>query len=61
MAAVKAIIFKLTGTGISCQRLAPINCKDIEGLPVIDVAEANGNSEIANLLRGEKMRMEFFE
>ena len=59
--AVKAIIFKLAGTGVSCQRLALINRKDLEGLTAIDVAEKSGNDEIAGLLRAEKMRMEFFE
>ena len=58
---VKAIIFKLAGTGVSCQRLALINRKDLEGLTAIDVAEKSGNDEIASLLRGEKMRMEYFE
>ena len=59
--AVKAIIYKLVGTGISCQRLALINRTDREGLTAIDVAEQAGNSDIAALLRGEKMRMEFYE
>jgi len=58
---VKAIIFKLVGTGISCQRLALINRTDLDGLTAIDVAEKSGNSEIANLLQSEKMRIEFFE
>ena len=58
---VKAIIYKLAGTGVSCQRLALINRRDLEGLTAIDVAEKAGNSEIADLLRSEKMRMEFFE
>ena len=58
---VKAIIYKLAGTGVSCQRLALIDQKDLEGLTAIDVAEKAGNREIVNLLRCEKMRMEFFE
>jgi len=58
---VQAIIFKLVGTGFSCQRLALINHKDLDGLTAIDVAEKSGNDEIASLLRGEKMRMEYFE
>lgn len=58
---VKAIIFKLAGTGVSCQRLALINRKDLDGFTAIDVAEKAGNSEIAGLLQSEKMRMEFFE
>jgi ankyrin repeat protein len=59
--AVKAIIYKLAGTGVSCQRLALINQKDLEGLTAIDVAAKAGHSEITELLRSEKMRMEFFE
>lgn len=59
--AVKAIIYKLVGTGISCQRLALINRKDREGLTAIDAAEKAGNSDIVDLLRGEKIRMEYYE
>jgi ankyrin repeat protein len=58
---VKVIIYKLAGTGMSCQRLALINQKDLEGLTAIDLAERAGNSEISALLQSEKMRMEFFE
>ena len=58
---VKAIIYKLAGTGMSPQRLALINRKDKKGLTAIDIAEEAGNSEIAALLRSEKGRMEFFE
>lgn len=58
---VKAIIYKLAGTGVSCQRLALINRRDLEGLTAIDVAKKAGNSEISALLQSEKMRMEFFE
>ena len=58
---VKAIIYKLAGTGVSCQRLALINQRDLEGLTAIDVAEKAENREIVDLLRCEKMRMEFFE
>ena len=58
---VKAIIYKLAGTGMSPQRLALINRKDTEGLTAIDLAEAAENDEIATLLRSEKGRMEFFE
>ena len=58
---VKAIIYKLAGTGMSPQRLALINRKDMKGLTAIDIAEEAGNSEIAALLRSEKGRMEFFE
>ncbi len=61
METVKAIIYKLAGTGVSCQRLALINRKDLAGLTAIDVAAQAGNSEIVDLLQSEKMRMEFFE
>jgi len=58
---VEGIIYKLAGTGVSCQRLALINKKDADGLTAIDVAERAGNDEIADLLRGEKVRMEYYE
>jgi len=59
--AVKAIIYKLVGTGISCQRLALIDKEDLAGLTAIDVAEKAGHDDIVALLRREKIRMEFFE
>jgi len=58
---VHRIIFSLTGTGLSPQRLALIEMKDSSGLMASDVAEQAGHEEIADLLRGEQMRMEFFE
>ena len=58
---VRSIVFKLTGTGISCQRLALINKKDAKGLTAIDAATKAGNKEIADFLLGEKLRMEYFE
>ena len=61
MEAVKAIIFKLMGTGIYCQRLALIEKEDVEGLTAIDVAEQAGHNDVADLLRKEKFRMEYFE
>ena len=61
LAAVKAIIYKLVGTGISCQRLALISHTDLAGLTAIDVAEKAGQGDIVSLLRGEKLRMEFYE
>ncbi|MBT7075603.1 MAG: hypothetical protein HN922_11900 [Anaerolineae bacterium] len=60
METVPAIIYKLAGTGMSPQRLALINRRDKEGLTAIDLAEEAGNSEIAELLRSERGRMEFF-
>ena len=58
---VHRIIFSLTGTGLSCQRLALIKIRDSSGLTASDVAEQAGHTEIADLLRREQMRMEFFE
>ena len=58
---VRRIIFSLTGTGISCQRLSLIEIRDSYGLTASDVAEHAGHKEIASLLRAEQGRMEFFE
>ena len=59
--AVRRIIFGLAGTGLSCQRLALLTIRDSAGLTASDAAEQAGHKEIADLLRGEQMRMEFFE
>ena len=58
---VRQIIYSLAGTGVWPQRLALIGRKDSSGLTASDVAEQAGHKEIASLLRGEQMRMEFFE
>ena len=58
---VRRLIFSLAGTGMCCQRLSLIGTKDSSGLTAIDVAEQAGHKETAALLRGEQMRMEFFE
>jgi hypothetical protein len=58
---VRRIIFSLTGTGLGCQRLSLIQIRDSSGLTASDVAEHAGYREIADLLRGEQGRMEFFE
>ena len=58
---VRRIIFSLAGTGLCCQRLSLIGIKDSSGLTASDVAEHAGHKGIADLLRGEQMRMEFFE
>ena len=58
---VRRIIFSLAGTGLCCQRLSLIMIRDSSGLTASDVAEQAGHKEIADLLRGEQMRMEFFE
>ena len=58
---VRRIIFSLAGTGLCCQRLSLLEIRDSSGLTASDVAEHSGHKEIADLLRGEQMRMEFFE
>lgn len=58
---VRRIIFSLAGTGLWPQRLSLIEIRDSSGLTASDVAEQAGHKEIADLLRGEQMRMEFFE
>jgi hypothetical protein len=58
---VRRIIFRLTGTGVLCQRLSLIKITDSSGLTAGDVAERAGHQEIADLLRSEQERMEFFE
>ena len=58
---VRQIIYSLAGTGVWPQRLALLERKDSSGLTASDVAEQAGHKEIASLLRGEQMRMEFFE
>jgi ankyrin repeat protein len=58
---VRRIIFSLSGTGLSLQRLSLIAIVDSSGLTAADVAEQAGHKEIAGLLRGEQGRMEFFE
>ncbi len=58
---VRRIIYSLAGTGLSCQRLSLLEIRDSSGLTASDVAEHAGHKGIADLLRGEQMRMEFFE
>ena len=60
-AEVERMIFSLAGTGMCCQRLSLISKKDSSGLLASDVAEQNGHKEVAALLVGEQMRMEFYE
>jgi len=59
--AVKRIVYSLTGTGMCPQRLSLLDIKDSTGLTAADIAEQNGHKEVADLLRSEQMRMEFFE
>ena len=58
---VRRMIFSLAGTGLCCQRLSLIGIRDSSGLTASDVAEQAGHKGIADLLRGEQGRMEFFE
>jgi len=58
---VKEIIFSFRGTGMFPPRLSLIATEDVLGLTAADVAEQNGHEEIAQLLRSEQGRMEFFE
>ena len=58
---VSRIIYSLVGTGLCCQRLSLIEIRDSSGLTASDVAEQAGHKGIADLLRGEQMRMGFFE
>ncbi len=59
--AVNRMIYSLSGTGMSPQRLSFISIKDINGITAIDMAEQAGQKEVAALLRSEKGRMNFFE
>jgi ankyrin repeat protein len=58
---VRRIIFRLTGTGLLPQRLGLISIQDASGLTAADVAEQAGHKEIADLLRSEQVRMEYYE
>ena len=55
------IIYSLAGTGLWCQRLGLIQIRDSCGLTASDVAERAGHKEIADLLRREETRMEYYE
>jgi hypothetical protein len=58
---VWAVLSKVRGTGIFPPRQGLIEIKDAEGLTAADLAERSGHAKIAELLRGEVSRMEFFE
>jgi len=58
---VREMIFSLRGTGLGPTRLKLITTKDHSGLTAADVAEQNGHTEIARLLRVEQGRMEYYE
>ena len=60
-AQVREMIFGLRGTGLAPPRLSLIAIQDVTGLTAADVAEQNGHEAIADLLRSEQGRMEFFE
>jgi ankyrin repeat protein len=61
VAEVENIIFKLSGTGLGCQRHALIVNKDNTGITAVQLAEKLGHEEIRKLLASELGRMEFFE
>ena len=58
---VSRMIFSLVGTGFGPQRLEFITITDPDGMTAADVAERNGHTAVAELLRGEEGRMEMFE
>ena len=57
---VEEMISNLPGTGFYSQRLGLIEIKDKDGLTAADVAEQNGHTEIADLLRFKAWLMETF-
>lgn len=57
---VEAIIYSLSGTGLSGQRSAAISHKDHMGLNAIEYAKKMGHDEIEKLLSVELARMEFY-
>ncbi len=61
IAEVESIIYKLSGTGLACQRHALIVHKDNTGITAVDLAKKLGHEEIKKLLSSELGRMEFFE
>jgi len=61
MPEVESLIFRLSGTGLGCQRYALITHKDNSGITAVDLAEKLGHEEISKLLSSELGRMEFFE
>ena len=61
MSEVESVIFKLSGTGLGCQRYALIVHKDNIGITAVDLAEKLGHTEIRKLLSSELGRMEFYE
>ena len=58
---VEEMIYCLRGTGLAPTRLALIATKDKSGLTAADLAEQNGHTQVARLLRGEQARMEYYE
>ena len=58
---VEKIIYSLPGTGFYPARLAILTLQDNAGLTAADVAEQHGHIEIAELLRGDIGRMEYYE
>ena len=60
MPEVERVIFRLSGTGLGCQRYALIVHKDNTGITAVDLAEKLGHMEIRKLISSELGRMEFY-
>ena len=58
--AVEKMIYRFPGTGFAPQRLGFIETKDIEGKRAAEVAEKLGHEAVANALRIEVGRMEYY-
>ncbi|HYW80601.1 MAG TPA: ankyrin repeat domain-containing protein [Thermoguttaceae bacterium] len=61
MELVKKMIFSLAGTGLCPQRLGLLEITDSSGQTAADVAAQAGHEKIADLLRSEAVRMEYYE
>jgi hypothetical protein len=58
---VWSILSSFRGTGLFPPRLALITITDHAGLTAADVAEQAGHERVADLLRKEEIRMEYYE
>lgn len=59
--AVWDVLRVVAGTGVFPQRQALLEVRDRSGRTAADIAEQSGHLELAEELRGEWMRMDFFE
>lgn len=55
------LLNQVAGTGVSPQRQSLLEMRDHSGRTAADAADAAGYVELAAELRGEWMRMDFFE